>query len=71
VTTGVVEQVGAASVQLVGAAGTFGVGMVPEGTYKIVAKFGDEIVPAGEVTVVGGERSTLRCDPRFKRCLQP
>ncbi|MEZ4240277.1 MAG: protein kinase [Myxococcota bacterium] len=65
---GRVSQSGADTVELVGEAGRFGVGVVPAGTYAVSARFGDDTVPAGEIEITAGERVSLRCDDRFKRC---
>ncbi|MEQ1508727.1 MAG: carboxypeptidase-like regulatory domain-containing protein, partial [Myxococcota bacterium] len=68
--TGTVTQSGAELIELVGDAGRFGVGMVPAGTYRVLARFsGGEPISAGEITVTAGQRIELRCDPRFKRCM--
>jgi hypothetical protein len=60
---------GVSALQLVGTAGAFPPGDVPPGTYAIRAAFdGDELEPAGEVTVGPGQTVQLVCRAAFKMC---
>jgi hypothetical protein len=58
----------ASRVELVGAAGTFAPGEVPPGTYEVRAAFGDELVPAGQITVEDGGTVSLTCSSMFLQC---
>jgi len=69
---GTVMVMGSASrVRLMGAAGTFGPGTVPAGSYTIQATFsGSDPRMAGTVEVDGGERLIVMCSAATQKCVQ-
>jgi len=60
----------AASVQFVGAAGSFSAGPVPAGSYrvKVVYVAGDDAVEPTSVQVGPGMTATVTCRVAFQRC---
>jgi serine/threonine-protein kinase len=64
----VVVQGDARQVELRGPSGTASPGEVAPGSYKVYADFGEGLVEAGRVTVIGGSVHTIRCDAAFAKC---
>lgn len=60
----------AAVVEFVGEAGVFPPGVLPVGVYRVRADFGDGLVQAGRVTVLGSSVHTVSCSVAFATCTE-
>jgi len=57
-----------ATVTLHGEGGSHGPGVVPAGSYRVAARFGDTEVDAGTLIVVPNQTHTIRCVAAMRLC---